>query len=315
MDVKKLEAFIKTVDLGGISRAAVSLHLTQSALSQQISALESSVGVRLLTRSKQGVFPTRAGRVFYRHAQHILRSYDQAITEVRSRGDGPSGRVSVGLAPYSLATSLTVPLIAEVQRTYPNIVLHIRENFGAVLSESIATGQMDMGVLYAPVSLRAVHVEPVHVDELYLISNASRGLPHHLEFSDITDLGLFVPTRQHSIRLAIDAGFQRHDVFPRIAGEVESVMSLFSAIEQDLGATLLPLSCLPDLSEHPDLVTSTIGSPPVHIRLAFCTSGSEPLTEQASAVEMVLRRLLHEALSRLAPGATVARRSDGGRSP
>ncbi|MGI6878057.1 LysR substrate-binding domain-containing protein [Microbacterium sp. gxy059] len=303
MDVKKLAAFTKAVDLESISRASVSLHLTQSALSQQLSSLEASMGVQLLARSQQGVYPTQAGRILYRHAQQILRSVDEAVSEVRSRGEGVSGRVSVGLAPYSMAGDLTVPLLAAVRDEHPNIVVHVRENFGGLLSELIATGQVDMGVLYAPVSLRAVSVEPVHVDELCLLSHADRGIPAHVEFTDITDLELIVPTRQHSIRLAVDSGFQRHDVFPRIAAEVESVPSLLEAVGRDLGATILPRTCLPDLAGHPDLVVSTIGTPPMSVRVAFCTSASLPLTPQAAAVERILRRLLAARIARIPSSA------------
>jgi LysR family nitrogen assimilation transcriptional regulator len=303
VDVKKLAAFTKAVDLASISRAAVSLHLTQSALSQQLSSLEASMGVQLLARSQQGVYPTQAGRLLYRHAQQIMRSVDEAVAEVRARGEGVSGRVSIGLAPYSFAEALTVPILAAVQREHPNVVVHVRENFGGLLSEQIATCQIDMGVLYAPVSLRAVAVEPVHVDELRLISHVSRGLPSHVEFTDITDLGLILPTRQHSIRLAVDSGFQRHDTFPRIAAEVESVPSLLSAVELDLGATILPGTCIPDLGDRPGLTVSSLGDPPIPVRLAFCTSASLPLTEQATAVERIVRRLLGKHLATLAPAA------------
>lgn len=303
MDGKKLEAFVKAVDLGSISRAAIALHLTQSALSQQITSLEASVGVQLLARSKQGVFPTQAGRVLYRHSQHLLRGMDEALTEVRARGEGPSGRVSVGLAPHSLAQTLTVPLLREVRRAYPHIVLHVRENFGGLLSEGIATGQMDLGLLYSPVSLRAVQVDPILVDDLVVVAHERRDLPSPVGFLDLTDVPMLVPTRQHSIRLAVDAGFQRHDLFPRIAGEVESMESLLSAVREDLGCTVLPTTCLPDSASHPELVRIPFAEP-MPIRLAFCSSANEPLSEPAIAVERILRRLVSTHLAERAASAT-----------
>ncbi len=229
--------------------------------------------------------------MLYRHCQHLLRGMDEALTEVRARGEGPSGRVSVGLAPYRLAQSLTIPLLQEVRRRYPNIVLHIRENFGGLLSEAIATGQIDMGVLYSPVSLRAVRVDPIVVDELCVLAHERRGLPDPVSFAALTDVPMLVPTRQHSIRLAIDAGFQRHDLFPRIAGEVESVPSLLGAVSEDLGCTVLPRSSLPPLDAYPSIVGVPFDEA-MPIRLAFCTSANEPLSEPAVAVERVLRRLI-----------------------
>lgn len=292
MDTWKLEAFVKTVDLGSISRAAIALHLAQSALSQHLSNLETRLGVKLLVRTKHGVEPTAAGRVLYRHAQLIVRGVDNAVQEVKAVSDGPSGRVSVGLAPYSLATELAVPLIEAVREAAPKIVLHVRENFGSILSEAIATGQMDLGILYTPVPLRAVHVEPLHRERLYLATNVRSDLPDTVSFTALTDVGVFLPSRQHSIRLAVDAAFQQHNLFPRLLGEVESMPTLLEAIGRDLGATILPLSAFPSLEKYPDVQLHELEDPITEIGLALCTGSHQPLSEQARVVELILKELL-----------------------
>ncbi|WP_158685365.1 LysR substrate-binding domain-containing protein [Microbacterium halophytorum] len=296
MDVKKLEAFCKAVDLASISRAAVSLHLTQSALSQQLSSLEASMGTQLLARTLQGVTPTQAGLILYRHAQSIIRSVDEAIADVRSGGENVSGRVSIGLAPYSLAEALAVPLLEEVRHEHPNVAVHVRENFGGLLSEQLAAGQIDMGILYTPVPLRAVHVEPIYVDELQVVSHADRGLGDVVRFVQLTDIGLYVPTRQHAIRTAVDAGFGRHDTFPRIAGEIESMPTLIGVIERDLGIGIVPATCIPPIPSGSDLRVSRLDEDSVEVRLAFCTPAHAAQTPQAAAVERILRRLVARRL-------------------
>lgn len=293
MDTWKLEAFVKTIDLGSISRAAVALHLAQSALSQHLSSLEAKLSVQLLVRTKQGVEPTAAGRVLYRHAQLILRGVDNAVQEVKAISDEPSGRVSVGLAPYSFAAALAVPLIEAVHAAAPKIVLHVRENFGAILSESIATGQMDLGVLYTPVPLRAVHVEPIHRERLWLAANRQAELPAIVSFPELTDVGVFLPSRQHSIRLAADAAFQQHNLFPRLLGEVESVPTLLELIDRNTGAaTILPRSAFPSLDTHPAVRLHELENPATDIGIALCTGSHQPLSEQARIVESILRDLL-----------------------
>jgi len=297
MDTWKLEAFVKTVDLGSISRAAIALHLAQSALSQHLSNLETKLSVQLLVRTKQGVEPTAAGRVLYRHAQSIIRGVDNAVQEVKSASDGPGGRVSVGLAPYSLAAALAVPLIEAVRTAAPRIVLHVRENFGGILSEAIATGQMDLGVLYTPVPLRAVHVEPIYRERLYLAANAKAGLAATVSFTALTDVGVFLPSRQHSIRLAVDAAFQQQNLFPRLLGEVESMPTLLELIDRGLGATILPLSAFPALDSHPGVRLHELEDPVAEIGLALCTGSHQPLSEQAVVVEGILKGLLADRAS------------------
>ena len=298
MDTWKLEAFVKTVDLGSISGAAVSLHLAQSALSQHLSSLETRLSVKLLVRTKQGVEPTAAGRILYRHAQTILRGVEHALEEVKAVSEEPSGRVSIGLAPYSLSSKLTVPLIAAVRALAPKIVLHVRENFGGLLSEAIATGQMDLGVLYLPVPLRAVHVEPIHREKLYLATSAALGLTGPASFTGLTETGVFLPSRQHSIRLAVDAAFQHHNLFPRLLGEVESVPTLLELVGKGVGATILPLSAFPPLEEHPDIRLHELEDPVADVGLALCTGSHQPLSDQARLVEGVLRSLLMESIGR-----------------
>ncbi|MDQ5861185.1 MAG: LysR family transcriptional regulator, partial [Actinomycetota bacterium] len=116
MDTRKLAYFVKIVDSGSITKAAAALHVAQPALSQQVSALETELKQRLLIRSKQGVQPTAAGHTLYRHAQTILRLVDQARQDVASSGAAPAGRVSIAIAPYSMASSLTPRIISEVAR-------------------------------------------------------------------------------------------------------------------------------------------------------------------------------------------------------
>ena len=69
MELRQLRAFVRVVELGSISRAALDLNLVQSALSQQMTKLESELSTRLLQRSPQGVTPTEAGVAFFREAQ------------------------------------------------------------------------------------------------------------------------------------------------------------------------------------------------------------------------------------------------------
>src|SRR5437763_12965625 len=144
MDTRRLYSFVKIVDAGSITRPPDIRRAARPALSQQVSALETQFKQQLLIRSKRGVAPTEAGRALYRHAQLILRQVDQAHAAVSVSGNAPAGSVSVGLAPYSTGAALALPLLQAVREHYPNILLHINENFGGVISEAIMTGRMDM---------------------------------------------------------------------------------------------------------------------------------------------------------------------------
>ena len=156
MDTRRLYSFVRVVDAGSITRAADLLHIAQPALSQQMTALESLFGQQLLSRSKQGVEPTEAGRVLYRHARVILRQLEQAQADVEVVGRELAGGVSVGLAPYSTVKRARVPPAQRGAGAVPAGLLHINQNFGGVLSEALMTGRMDMALLYESGPIRGV---------------------------------------------------------------------------------------------------------------------------------------------------------------
>ena len=105
MELRQLRYFVRVVELGSMSRAALDLNLVQSALSQQITRLEGELATRLLHRTPRGVAPTEAGAAFFREAQLTLRHAEQAVRAAQQAR--LSGTVTVGLAP---TTSTTVML-------------------------------------------------------------------------------------------------------------------------------------------------------------------------------------------------------------
>jgi DNA-binding transcriptional LysR family regulator len=78
MEIRQLRYFAQVVQSGSMGRAAIELNLVTSALSQQVSRLESELCMRLLERTKNGVQPTSAGLAFWQKAQLILRITDDA---------------------------------------------------------------------------------------------------------------------------------------------------------------------------------------------------------------------------------------------
>ena len=155
MNFRRLQYFVKIVDVGSLTQAADILHVAQPALSQQLATLEAEVRQKLLVRTKRGVTPTEAGTVLYRHAHLILRQCEQARADMKSAGQGLSGAVSVGLAPGTAAADLAVPLLRTVRERHPGVVLYLNETYGTTLSELIMTGRMDLAVLYGGTT--AVH--------------------------------------------------------------------------------------------------------------------------------------------------------------
>lgn len=296
MNIRRLRYFVKIIDVGSLTGAAEVLHIAQPALSQQLNTLESEFQQSLVIRSKQGITPTTAGLVLYRHAQTILRQLDQACADVRSAGKNLSGSVSVGLAPGTAASALALPLLQAVRTRYPEVVLYINENFGTTLSELIMSGRMDMAVLYGFKTIPELDYVPLLHEQMYLLSPAGEetvdsGPVADVPLSELYDLELLLPRPYNVVRKLVDAAFMRAQRTPRVVAEIESLATLNAAVLAGLGSTILPKSAATALAASGTVHMRRIAHPIIDAPLALCLSSHLPLSAPSQAVKMIVLEL------------------------
>ena len=112
MELRELSAFVAVVEEGGMSAASRRLHVSQSALSQTVSALERELGVTLLERTSTGVRPTEAGTTLLVEARAVLARYHQAVRTMSSYSTESSGVIRIGI-PLELAPDVLPPALAK----------------------------------------------------------------------------------------------------------------------------------------------------------------------------------------------------------
>lgn len=296
VNFKTLRSFVAAVDAGSLSSAAQQLRVAQPALSQHIASLEEHFGQRLLNRSNAGVTPTRAGLALYRHAGLMLSHLEQAERELAAHDDttSVSGNVSVGLATYSTASILSLPLLQVVRREYPGINLFINDNFGLLLSEMVVSGRMDMAVIYAAKPIKGLTLHPLLTEDLCLIAPGGMALPQAgdstIELRSLGGIGLLLPSRTHFLRWIIDEAFASVGITPRITAEIESVATLSQAIDAGLGATILPSASVTAQNLGARLSIRRIVEPGLQATLSLCVADQAPMSQQARIVLDLLRQ-------------------------
>ncbi|MGJ7614711.1 MULTISPECIES: nitrogen assimilation transcriptional regulator NAC [unclassified Variovorax] len=293
MNLRRLKYFVKIVDIGSLTQAAEVLFIAQPALSQQLATLEGEVRQQLLVRTKRGVTPTEAGKVLYRHAQIILRQCEQARVDMEAAGEGLSGQVSVGLAPGTAASALSLPLLRTVRARHPGILLYLNENYGTTLSELIMNGRMDLAVLYGDKAIHGLAFVPLLKEPLYLVGPASMPAPSQpVKLVDLRDIELFLPRPYNVVRKLVDSAFVRAGMVPRVVAEIESAFTLTAAIADGLGATILPASMAREVVASCGAWQFPIVDPVIEAPLALCQSDHLPLSEPAQAVKDILLELV-----------------------
>lgn len=300
MDLRRLQFLVRVVDTGSITRAAATLRIAQPALSQHIQALERSAGVKLLIRTREGVAPTEAGKVAYRNAKLLTRQLDRARMEVRSLATVPVGRVTVGMAPHSHARRLIQPLLQAAADQYPEILLHISENFEGQMADDLRLGQMDMALLYETVPRLGFRSEHVLTEALDVVGHAS--LLGTASPDSAEGLPMLLPSAAHVIRNLVEAVYSRRRIRPRIVAEIESYETLTASVAEGLGVTVLPRSMATAFARDHGLACRPFGDPPTFITLVLSTVEGHAPSNAARMIHLLLAQLAREAKDGMGEG-------------
>ncbi|MCW8164835.1 LysR family transcriptional regulator [Verminephrobacter aporrectodeae subsp. tuberculatae] len=293
MELRQLRYFVRIVELGSMSRAALDLDLVQSALSQQISRLEGELSARLLQRSSRGVVATEAGMAFLHEAQLTLRHADQAVRVTRQAR--LSGTVSVGLAPTT-AAMLDLPLMRAMRERYPDVRLHLVEGLSGHLTTMLSARTLDMAILFdrrppGPGS-RLAQERPLMDEDIFLICTRARPekIPATLTLANVAHEPLILPTGTHGLRHTLDAALARAGVRPNVVLEVDSLSMLMAAVDAGLGSTLQPRAAVgrfPDAGQR--FQWARIDDSEVRRSNILCSLSEEELSSAAIATKMVIR--------------------------
>lgn len=297
MELRQLRYFVAIVDHGSLSSAARVLHIAQPALTQQIKQLEEELAAQLLHRSAQGVMATDAGKIFYEHAQAILKQVSDAKSAVGQSTQNPTGTVALGI-PQSASGVLALPLLTAIRARYPEITLQLTEELTGNLIEQLKTGRINLAVLFDDGQLTSFTATPLVEEEMMFITRRDSHYAHDAQASGSanrsTTLGqavqvpLILPGWLHGVRPRIENIVRTMGLSLDNVIEINSVTILKSAILADIGATILPIAPLLSEIERGEMTAYTISDVAISRTLVLCASKNIPLTNAAAAVERLV---------------------------
>lgn len=230
LDTESLRAFAAVLDLGGMTRAADSLGMTQSAVSWKIKRLEEKVGRDLLIREGRSFRPSRDGRELLSYARTIIATHDEAVA--RLQGSEASGVIRLGTTEEISLDQMSLT-IARFNRLHPGATIELLVDVSSRLEGMIDAGQLDVGVL----QVLPEHTRPTDIvlwqDSLVWVST-----PDQL-FDDVT-VPLITFSDGGFYRSVAETSLKHADIEHTVAFAGPSIASVIGAVEAGLGVAILP---------------------------------------------------------------------------
>lgn len=141
LDVTTLRSFVAVADMGGVTKAAGFLHLTQSAVSMQLKRLEELIGVALLDRSGRGIALTPEGEQMLGYARRMVTLNDEIMR--RLSHDEFEGKISLGV-PHDIVYPAIPRVLQQFRAAYPRVKVDLVSSFTLQLKEAFEKGEIDL---------------------------------------------------------------------------------------------------------------------------------------------------------------------------
>jgi LysR family transcriptional regulator, transcriptional activator of the cysJI operon len=241
--IETLKVFLDLVESRSFSQAAVRNFITQSAVSQQVKALESRFETALFQRDGRAMVPTEAGRALYEGARDIVERFERLQIEVRGVGQEVAGTVRVATV-YSVGLYEMSVVVKTFLKTYPKVNLHVEYRRANMVYEDCLRGVVDLGVVPYPKPHKGLEIVPLAADRLILICATDHAFAQRrtLEISRLNGQNFIAFERDIPSRQAIDHILHENQVRVHTVMEFDNIETIKRSVEIGAGVSIVPLA-------------------------------------------------------------------------
>lgn len=240
MDIRFLESFVQVVELGSIAEASRALHLTPTAISMRIKALEDQVHTRLIERAGRTVMPTESGTKILAQAKLILAEVD-VLNSLATNDELPAGPLTLGAIPSVMNGMLPAMLRKWIQK-HRNIQILIEPAASTILYQRVIQNQLDAAILTKPLFElpKTCHWQLLRTDTIILLTPAST--PPKAPFDIIRENPFIRYDRRVVGGKMVDDYLKAHDIVPETILELDGINHIADLVKNGLGVAILPSS-------------------------------------------------------------------------
>jgi DNA-binding transcriptional LysR family regulator len=286
MHLETLQTFCAVVETGSVSLAAKQSRVTQSAVSQQLRALEQRYGRRLIERApRTRARPTEAGELLYTTLKPLLESFAAVEQQLRARPGVITGNVRVATV-YSVGLHTLPPAIKAFLQRHPAVSVRLEYRRTDQIYDACLSGELDFGIVALPARRAQLLITPLFEDQLVLVLPPDHPLARQRKPSlrSLDGLPFVAFDRDIPTRRWVDQALRRGGANVNHVMELDNIETIKRSVEAGLGVSILPEPALGNEVRAGTLVVRNLREGPLRRQIAAIRRRGKELSPAAAAL-------------------------------
>lgn len=262
LDYTSLRLFGSVIECGNIAQAARINNIAASAISKRISDLEYRLRTPLIYRHRDGVSPTNAGKVLYKHIRILSEAMGHLEADMSEFTSGYKGQIKLWANTSAITEFLPEDLKDFVDK-YPDVIIDLREDTSDRIIEAIKNGDTDIGIFSSHSDNSNINKRVYRRDTLVVIVPQGHPLEKQksLKLADTVQYEQIGMQSGSSLQNKISDIAQQYDLDIHFKVKVFSFDGVRRMVEAGLGISILPLGAIEQHLEHTTFVVIPLDEP------------------------------------------------------
>lgn len=241
MNINYLISFLEAVKQNNISKAASNLHMTQSALSQQLQSLEKTLSTNLMIRSNKGIGLTEEGEIVESYAETLINIYENMLKELEAYKK--SNVFNIKISSCSTVGQYLLPCTLHLfKKNRQDIKFNLKIEESKKVIDNVLDLSYDIGFIDGDIDIKGLESFRICNNDLVFICSSRENLPKEsLSLEEISSYPLILPSKGTSNRDLIDAMFSVKNIKNvNIEMELDSIEAIKASVIANHGVSIVP---------------------------------------------------------------------------
>lgn len=290
IDFDGVQAFVVISELGGFSKAARELHITQTALTRRIQKLEAYLGLKLLDRTTRKVELTVVGREFLPQARSIVQEMTSAVERLKDMSHNARGSLTLACIP-TMTSHVLPAILGEYAKRHPDNRIRLLDGTSDEVRSAVLNGQAEVGIAVQGEKVAELNETVLFADPLVFVCRA----PHPLHgrktvtWADMRDIELVGVSGFVATRVFMDYQLAKRNIRLQRKYEVQHHATAINLVAAGVAAAILPSSNIRE-GDRPGVRKIPLTAPVVKRRVMLLRSRTASLSPAAEAFYELVRK-------------------------